>query len=427
MDGTILIADDDRSIRTVLSAALTRAGCKVHATASLTMLRKWVEEGMGDVVITDVMMPDGNGLQELPHLRALRPDLPIIVISAQNSLMTALQAEEAEAWDYLPKPFDLPDLLRRTARAMGHQPEQPSAVPTPDLPLLGQSAPMQALYRRIAKVVNAPLPVLISGESGSGKSLLARVLHDLSARRDRRCITATEEDLASTASAQALAARAGPGSLVFDDVEDLPDDAQARLIRLIDSTPEARIIACAGTPEALRPDLFFRLAGTTLALPPLRGRSEDIVLHAESVIPQHQLSEEALQQLRAYPWPGNVRQLNNVLHALALHASGREITMAQVDEVLAGQPRPSTQSKGLSDAVAQHIGAYFDSHGDVLPAPGLYARVLHEVEAPLISRALDACGGNQARCAELLGINRNTLRKKILDLGIEVTRRRKMM
>ena len=118
MDGTVLVADDDRTIRTVLTQALTRAGCKVHATSSLTTLMRWVEEGRGDLVITDVVMPDGNGIEMIPKISQERPDLPVIVISAQNTIMTAIQATEVDAHDYLPKPFDLPDLLKRAGAAM---------------------------------------------------------------------------------------------------------------------------------------------------------------------------------------------------------------------------------------------------------------------------------------------------------------------
>ena len=158
MDGTVLVADDDRTIRTVLTQALTRAGCKVHATSSLTTLMRWVAEGKGDVVITDVVMPDGNGLEMLPKIAQDRPDLPVIVISAQNTIMTAIKAAEAQAYDYLPKPFDLPDLMKRTARALDsssspRKPTQPVAEKDEDdLPMVGKTAVMQALYRVIARV-----------------------------------------------------------------------------------------------------------------------------------------------------------------------------------------------------------------------------------------------------------------------------------
>ena len=189
MDGTILVADDDRTIRTVLTQALTRAGCKVHATSSLVTLMRWVEEGKGDLVISDVMMPDGNGLEALPKIAELRPGLPVIVISAQNTIMTAIQAAEAEAFDYLPKPFDLPDLMKRAAKALEvkrranpapSNAKAPSEGPKEDLPLVGRTPAMQTLYRLVARVMNTDLPVLITGESGTGKSLIARAIHDFS-------------------------------------------------------------------------------------------------------------------------------------------------------------------------------------------------------------------------------------------------------
>jgi len=180
MDGTVLVADDDRTIRTVLTQALTRAGCRVHATSSLTTLMRWVDEGKGDLVISDVVMPDGNGLEALPQITERRPGLPVIVISAQNTIVTAIQATEADAYDYLPKPFDLPDLMKRAARALDvkRRLRPPRAAepapPQEDLPLVGRTSAMQALYRLVARVMNTELPVLITGESGTGKSLIAR-------------------------------------------------------------------------------------------------------------------------------------------------------------------------------------------------------------------------------------------------------------
>ena len=171
MDGTVLVADDDRTIRTVLTQALTRAGCKVHATSSLTTLMRWVAEGKGDAVITDVMMPDGNGLEMLPKIATDRPGLPVIVISAQNTIMTAIQAADARAFDYLPKPFDLPDLMKRVAKALGQKKvslnlnkEKEDIIKTGnDLPLLGKSVPMQGVYRLVARLMNTDLPILVSG------------------------------------------------------------------------------------------------------------------------------------------------------------------------------------------------------------------------------------------------------------------------
>ena len=238
MDGTVLVADDDRTIRTVLTQALTRAGCKVHATSSLMTLMRWVEEGMGDLVITDVIMPDGNGLDALPRIARLRPGLPVIVISAQNTIMTAIQATEAEAFDYLPKPFDLPDLMKRSASALEQKRHTPKAAPlreaADDLPLVGRTPAMQALYRLVARVMNTDLSVLITGESGTGKSLLARAIHDFSDRRTMPFVVAQGSDLAGIDGPATLLSRARSGSIVFDEVADFNDDAQARAVRMLD-------------------------------------------------------------------------------------------------------------------------------------------------------------------------------------------------
>jgi len=455
MDGTVLVADDDRTIRTVLTQALTRAGCKVHATSSMVTLLRWVEEGKGDLVISDVVMPDGNGLHSLPVIARQRPGLPVIIISAQNTIVTAIQAAEAAAWDYLPKPFDLPDLMKRAARALDVQrkrgadqtpPPAPREIES-DLPLVGRTPAMQALYRLVARVMNADLPVLITGESGTGKTLVAHAIHDFSDRRGQPFVTAQMADMKAMDGPSSLLARARGGVLVFEEIADFDDEAQGRIVRMLDAMPEPgpRIIATSQADLAerldsgqLRKDLYFRLGGVTLAVPPLRERVDDIHLLAEHFLAraardglgERRLSADALDLIRVYPWPGNVRQLENTLRRLAVTALGPEITRAETEAALSGQtaepPRAAGNEK-LSASVGRHLARYFDLHGGVLPPPGLYDRILREIEVPLIEIALDATGGNQAKCADLLGINRNTLRKKITDLDIRVTRRRKLM
>lgn len=468
MDGTVLVADDDRTIRTVLTQALTRAGCRVHATSSLTTLLRWVEEGKGDLVVTDVMMPDGNGIEMLPRIKTLRPGLPVIVISAQNTIMTAIQATEAEAWDYLPKPFDLPDLLSRAGKAMESSRRgmrapapavaataaplaSPEPAATADLPLVGRTPSMQALYRLVARVMNAELPALITGESGTGKSLIARALHDFSDRRAQPFVLASAQDFAGDAAGggAALMARARGGSLVLDGLGDLDATAQARLVRLLDSMAAEgpRIIAIAdGSLNAalesggFRHDLYYRLSGVTLHVPPLRERIEDIPLLAEHFLARaareggnpRRLSPAALELLRQYRWPGNVRQLENLIRRLVITGQEPEISRAEMESALnahpaASPPGEATEAGTLAESVARHVRRYFELHGADLPPPGVYQRILREVESPLIDIALEYTGGNQARCADLLGINRNTLRKKTNELDIRVTRRRKLM
>ena len=456
MDGTILVADDDRTIRTVLTQALTRAGCKVHATSSLVTLMRWVEEGKGDLVISDVIMPDGNGLDNLPLISEKRPGLPVIVISAQNTIMTAIQATEADAFDYLPKPFDLPDLMKRAASALEVKRRAPQprdaavdAAAEEDLPLVGRTPAMQALYRLVARVMNTDMPVLVTGESGTGKSLIARAIHDLSDRRTLPFVVATGVDLASMEGPATLISRARNGTLLFDEVGDLSEDAQARIVRMLDSfTDDApRVMATSQADLAakldrgeFRQDLFYRLGGVTIEVPRLRDRVEDIPLLVDHFfaraeadgLPLRTLEKDALELFRAYSWPGNVRQLENTVRRLSVTGGEDRIRRSEAELVLGSQPAIDRLTGGgdgdkLSASVGKHLRRYFDLHGGQLPPPGLYQRILREVELPLIEIALDATGGNQARCADLLGINRNTLRKKITDLDIRVTRRRKLM
>lgn len=486
MDGTVLIADDDRTIRTVLTQALTRAGCRVHATGSLAQLSKWVEEGRGDLVITDVMMPDGNGIDRIPAIRDMRPDLPVIVISAQNTIVTAIRATEAEAFEYLPKPFDLPDLMSKANLALSRRPRKSDPVPEPlpapreaadpAMPLIGHAPSMQALFRMVARVLNADLPVLIAGEAGVGKTTIARSFHELSDRRGQGMAVLTSADAGDEAIARA-GEKARGGTLVIENPAGFDPAAQARLIGLIealesgpDRASAPRIVATTGPdPQAdvasgrLRSDLYYRLAGVTVSVPPLRARVDDILPLAAHLLaraaaqglPERGLSDDASAALRVHPFPGNVRELENMMRRLALTASGPQISGTEMREALnqqSGMRMPAPASLGasmtgapqngldqapaipmpaanarLSDSVEAHLQRYFDLHGDALPPPGLYDRILREIERPLLQVALDATGGNQLRCADLLGINRNTLRKKLTELNIEVTRRRKLM
>ena len=455
MDGTILVADDDRTIRTVLTQALTRAGCKVHATSSLVTLMRWVDEGKGDLVISDVVMPDGNGLEQLPEIAKARPGLPVIVISAQNTIMTAIQAAEADAYDYLPKPFDLPDLMKRASRALTVKRRAPATkepateTDSGDLPLVGRTASMQGLYRLVARVMNTQMSVLITGESGTGKSLIAKTIHDFSDRRNLPFVTVGASDLEGHDGAATIIGRAKSGSVLFDEVGDLDSVAQARIVRVLDSLGESAPRILATTQSDLtalieegrfREDLFYRLSGVTINVPSLRERVDDIPLLASHFLarseregaPIRKFADASLELIRAYSWPGNVRQLENAIRRLVFTATEEEIRKSEVEQVLNSQPameplRSGGEGEKLSASVAKHLQRYFDLHGGVLPPPGLYNRILKEVEGPLIEISLDATGGNQAKCADLLGINRNTLRKKITDLDIRVTRRRKLM
>jgi two-component system, NtrC family, nitrogen regulation response regulator GlnG len=371
--------------------------------------------------------------------------------------MTAIQAAEVDAYDYLPKPFDLPDLMKRAARALetkrragiSRAPDINATETGGDLPLVGRTGVMQALYRLVARVMNTQMPVLITGESGTGKSLIARAVHDFSDRRSLPFIVVAPADLEGMDGPSTILSRARGGTILFDEVSDLSDTDQGRIVRMLDALGDnaPRIMATSqsdlmGRMEdgKFREDLFYRLGGVTVAVPSLRERVDDIPLLAEHFLaraeregaPARRFGPAALDMVRAYSWPGNVRQLENAVRRLVFTAAEDDISRAEVEMVLGNQPaieplRSGGEGEKLSASVGKHLRRYFDLHGGVLPPPGLYNRILKEVEGPLIEIALDATGGNQAKCADLLGINRNTLRKKITDLDIRVTRRRKLM
>jgi two-component system nitrogen regulation response regulator GlnG len=459
MDGTVLVADDDRTIRTVLTQALTRAGCKVRATSNTATLWRWVEEGEGDAIVTDVMMPDGNGLDLLPAIRRKRPNLPVIVISAQNTVVTAIRSAEAGAFDYIPKPFDLRDLLAKVSKALSQSgnsarpvAQQTSAHASTTLPLIGGSPAMQEVYRIVARVVNTDLNVIIFGEPGTGKDLLARALHDLGNRAGARflrinCGTVTPDQL----DAQVLV-NAGQGATVYlDELSELSPDCQLHLLGLTQSdaaqslglrfvSSTNRVINPLINDGLFREDLFYRLNVMPINLPPLRERTEDIADLCQHFLqkitkqgqPLKSIAKTALEQMRLVNWSGNVRALENFVQRLVVLCPEDEIGTAFVTNALKEVAQQTTDNRPfvadkLSASVEAHIKRYFDLHGDALPPAGLYDRILREVELPLIALSLSATRGNQIKTAELLGINRNTLRKKINELDIQVTRTKKLM
>ncbi|WP_417515449.1 nitrogen regulation protein NR(I) [Minwuia sp.] len=472
---SVLIADDDRSIRTVLGQALGRAGFDVRTTGNAATLWRWVSDGAGDVVITDVVMPDEDGLDLLPRIKKRRPELPVIVMSAQNTLLTAVKATERGAYEYLPKPFDLKELLSIVDRAL-NQPVANDARPdTGDdeaLPLIGRSASMQEIYRVMARLMTTDLTVMITGESGTGKELVARALHDYGKRRSGPFVPVNmaaipreliESELfghekgAFTGAAQRSVGRfeqAEGGTLFLDEIGDMPLEAQTRLLRVLQQgeyttvggrrsiRTDVRIVAATNrdlrqqiSQGMFREDLFYRLNVVPIRLPPLRERREDIpdlIRHfmtkaIEEGLPPKTIAPSAMERLVAYRWAGNVRELENLVRRLSALYSEESISVEIIERELAEpSPVPAEEAnpagESLGAAVEYHLSRYFEAHGDELPPAGLYDRVLKEIEKPLVSLSLAATRGNQLRAADLLGLNRNTLRKKIRELDIRVIR-----
>jgi len=479
---TVLIADDDRSIRTVLTQALGRAGYQVRATSSAATLWRWVEDGEGDVVITDVIMPDENGLDLIPRIRRIRPELPVIVMSAQSTLTTAVQATQRGAFDYLPKPFDLTDLLAVVDRAL-KQPVQLSLQteaqkPNPDeaLPLIGRSPAMQEIYRIIARLTTTDLTVMINGESGAGKELVARALHDYGRRRAGPFVAINmaaipreliESELfghergAFTGATNRHVGRfeqANGGTLFLDEIGDMPPEAQTRLLRVLQEgefttvggrqpiRANARIVAATHRDlRALirsgqfREDLFYRLNVVPIRLPPLRERPDDIPVLAQHFLnkaqaeglPAKTIDPAAMAMLSAYRWPGNVRELENLIRRLAALVPQPVITEAILaqelaDYAVAEEPAPAASgddADSMTTVVERHISRLLATIRESGEEGVLYERALAELERPLIRMTLAETRGNQIRAAALLGLNRNTLRKKIREHGIGVQRR----
>ncbi len=469
---TILVADDDGAIRTVIGRALGRAGYAVRSTGNAATLWRWVSDGEGDLVITDVVMPDENGLDLIPRIHKIRPELRIVVMSARNTLLTAVKAAQRGAFEYLPKPFDLNELVNITRRAL----EVPMKTPEGDgeadesLPLIGRSPAMQDIYRTLARLMGTDLTVLIVGESGTGKELVARALHDYGKRRGAAFVAinmaAIPRDLieselfghekgAFTGATRRAAGRfeqAEGGTLFLDEIGDMPPEAQTRLLRVLQegeyttvggTTPiraDARIIAAThrDLPQLIRQglfreDLYFRLNVVPIRLPPLRERSEDIpelARHflnqaASEGLPAKLIDNAAMDRLKTCPWPGNVRELENLIRRLAVLYSQETIGVDVIEGEMAHSSPVTVEADGLAHSVENHLKAYLSAHGDGLPSAGLYDRVVKEVERPLISLTLKATRGNQVRAADVLGLNRNTLRKKIRQLEIPVVRESK--
>jgi len=475
---TILLADDDVGIRTVVSRALTRQGYSVQATGMASTLWRWMEDGAGDIAILDVVLPDENTLDLLPRIKQRRPQLPIIMMSAQNTLLTAVRATERGAFDYLPKPFDLNDLVAMVKRALAlpagpvRDASEVLTKPEEALPIIGRSPPMQEIYRIIARLTGTDLTAMITGESGTGKELVARAMHDYGKRRGGPFVAVNmaaipkeliESELfghekgAFTGAAMRKVGRfeqAESGTLFLDEIGDMPLEAQTRLLRVLQSgefmtvggrspiKTDLRIIAATHrdlrqlvSQGLFREDLFYRLNVVPIRLPPLRERAEDIpplVQHflatAQSEgLPQKTIETEAMTLMKRHSWAGNVRELENLVRRLAvLYAEdtiGRDVIEVELRESISyGDDGNEIGDEDLSGFVTRHLDRVFDAHDGRLPASGLHGRILRDVEKPLIEKVLAVSRGNQLKAAALLGVNRNTLRKKIRELDIEVTR-----
>ncbi len=462
MTSRVLLVEDDASIATVITAALEAERFAVEHRDTLAGRDAALAAGRFAALLTDVVLPDGDGIATLAPIRTAHPAMPVIILSAQNTLDTAVRASDTGAFEYFPKPFDLDELVRAVRQAVGSREDE--GAPAADdevgaaLPLVGRSAAMQAVYRMITRVLRNDLTVLILGESGTGKELVADAIHTLGNRRNGPLVAVNAAAIPSElieselfghekgAFTGAVARHIGKfeqaagGTLFLDEIGDMPMQAQTRLLRTLQSgrirrvggreevTVDARIVAAtnrdlvpmiaAGT---FREDLYYRLNVVPIALPPLRERRDDIAALARHFLaqaaseglPRRTLGASALRLLELQPWRGNVRELRNVAYRLALLAREDVIDDEAVAALLERDPRETAAAAPLADFAA----AVADFLATEVPAEGqLYDAALAAFERPLFAHALAATGGNQLRAARLLGINRNTLRKRLVDL-----------
>lgn len=469
----ILVADDDAAIRTVLTHALTGVGYAVDSTDNAATLYRWAEEGKGDLVITDVRMPGISGLDMLPRLRARRPDMQVIVISAQNALATAVAAGEGGALDFLPKPFDVDELLATVSGALSRRDIQEAAplLGAPDTAqamdktfVLGQSRAMQEIYRTIARLRDSDLTVLVTGESGTGKEVVARALHAYSRWKNGPFVAvnmaAIPRDLieselfghekgAFTGASQRHVGRfeqAQGGTLFLDEIGDMPIEAQTRLLRVLQEgefntiggrrsiKTSLRIIAAshrdltaAVKAGSFREDLYYRLNVIPLRVPSLRERAEDIPALAQHFLSPFgkTLTPQAVTCLRQHRWPGNIREFENAMKRLGALTPESVIDVKMLESVLGDTRKPASGSSKAGDVatlMAGVVDSYFAASAIDAQQGGVYEELLCLLERPLFERALEQTRGNQIKAAALLGLNRNTLRSKLRQLGIGMPR-----
>lgn len=458
---TILLVEDDPAISLIIRESLIDECASFAAVSSLAERNAWLAENKPDLIITDVVLPDGDGIESLPK-SAIQSGVPVIILSAQNTLDTAVRAANVGSYDYLPKPFDLEELTASVRAALQRSGEVAASKAGQDSAdshgLVGRAPAMQAVYRTIARLATNDLAVLILGESGTGKEVVARAIHATGLRRNgpfiainmaaipRELIEAElfgHEKGAFTGAHSRNAGRfeqASGGTLFLDEIGDMPLEAQTRLLRVLQTNEyttvggsqslkaDVRVVAATHRDMAIlvaegrfREDLFYRLNVIPVTLPALRERRSDIaalVRHfvdagRASGLPERQFSLSALQLLEQHDWPGNVRELGNVVQRLAVLSRDMVVTDRDVEAVLYqarenNAPLPPTEA--LLNAVEAWVSGKLADHQN---DGTIHEQLEALVEKALLRRTLREVRGNQLEAARRLGINRNTLRKKM--------------
>lgn len=462
----VLIVEDDVSIGMVVSAALAAENIDTQICDTVSARDAALANGHYDLMLSDVVLKDSDGLATLKEVMATAPDMPVIIMSAQNTLETAVRASEIEAFEYFPKPFDLNDLVLAVKQGIEKRRSTPAesmeSLSEANLPMIGRSVAMQDVYRMVARLLRNDLSVLISGESGTGKELVAEAVHSLGHRKTGPFVAVNmaaipaelieaelfghEKGSFTGAVGQSIGRfeQAQGGTLFLDEIGDMPKHAQTRLLRALQSGVisriggkasirlDVRIVAATNqnleeliAKGRFREDLFYRLNVVPINMPPLRDRTDDIgllahhflQLAAKEGLPSRQIDEAAIALLMTMPWRGNIRELKNLIYRLALICREDVITEATVSQFVEPSQESGPPLKGASfeAAVTQFLR---DHRMKGNSREKLYPRALEQFEIPLLQHVMRQVKGNQLKAAALLGINRNTLRKKLTDYGI---------
>ncbi|PLY01056.1 MAG: two-component system response regulator [Desulfuromonas sp.] len=469
----ILVADDEESIRWVLSKTLNKKGFQVDLAESGDEAQKLFKQNDYDLAILDIKMPGVTGLELLRRFRESRPDTMVVIMTAESSMENAVEAMKSGAYDYITKPFDLNaiDAVVLKAQKASDVSEEVHRLKSElqgqyqlDRSIIGNSQDMQNVYKIVGKTAPSDITVLITGESGTGKELVARAIHYNSPRLGKpfialNCAAIPRELLESElfghekgAFTDAKERRAGKfeqahgGTLFLDEIGDMPLELQAKLLRVLQEkeitrtggnstlSVDVRIIAATNQDleekvrsKAFREDLYYRLNVVPIPLPPLRDRKDDIPLlidffigHANEELDTDisGCTEEALNLLVSYDWPGNIRQLENAIRRAVLLSSDSALTPEDFPD-MTGDVSGRESDSSLENLIAGKLHSSL-AQMDVNELDDLYEMVLYQMERPLIRIILEKTRGNQVRTAEILGINRNTLRKKIQTLGIDI-------
>ncbi len=463
---TVLLVEDDPSVSHIISTALKAEGMAVDSCKTVSDRDALLASGKYDLLITDVGLGEEDGIATLDAVSARDPDLPVIVISAQNTLNTAVRASETGAFEYFPKPFDLDELVEVVQQAM-KPPSEGRLVDTMEednLPLVGRSQAMQEVYRMIARLLRNDLSVLILGESGTGKELVAEAIHNLGHRKAGPFIAvnmaAIPTDLieaelfghekgaftGAVSSAAGKFEQAQGGTLFLDEIGDMPMHAQTRLLRALQSGEinrvggkgliklDVRIVAATNQDFVnlieegkFREDLYYRINVVPIELPPLRDRASDIPalakhflnLAASEGLPKKVLTDDGLELLSRQGWRGNVRELKNLIYRLVVTAREEELSETAIRQILQsqqGEEHNQSLEHSFADQVKSIVGDLLIDKED---GNSLYTKALEKFERPMLEEILRKANGNQIKAANILGINRNTLRKKLTEYEID--------